>query len=86
MEYNPCPFASTSGLCSVVSNICVVWFFYASILILKVSPAAQGMNPQALASQSSAPQGFKGMREDEVLLVRLFALVIKSALLISAFK
>ncbi|CDY29210.1 BnaA06g25470D [Brassica napus] len=26
----------------------------------------QGLNPQALASQPSAPQGFKGMREDEV--------------------
>ncbi|KAG7584206.1 Protein kinase-like domain superfamily [Arabidopsis suecica] len=29
-------------------------------------PRPQGMNPQALLSQSSAPQGFKGMREDEV--------------------
>jgi transformation/transcription domain-associated protein len=29
-------------------------------------PRPQGMNPQALVSQSSAPQGFKGMREDEV--------------------
>ncbi|XP_010436242.1 PREDICTED: probable transcription-associated protein 1, partial [Camelina sativa] len=30
-------------------------------------PRPQGMHPQALASQSSASQVFKGMREDEVL-------------------
>ncbi|KAG7568513.1 Protein kinase domain [Arabidopsis thaliana x Arabidopsis arenosa] len=30
------------------------------------SPRPQGMNPQALASQSSAPHGLKGMRQDEV--------------------
>ncbi|XP_020879800.1 uncharacterized protein LOC9312950 isoform X2 [Arabidopsis lyrata subsp. lyrata] len=35
-------------------------------LPFQVSPAAQGMHSQALASQSSVPLGFKGMREDEV--------------------
>jgi len=67
MEYNTCSFASTSGLCSVVSSIqrCVV--LSCKYINFKVSYASQGLNPQALASQASAPQGFKGMREDEVL-------------------
>ena len=40
MEYNPCSFSSTSGLCSVVFTISVVLFCHAHLLILKVSPAS----------------------------------------------
>lgn len=36
-------------------------------------PRPQGMHPQALALHSSVTQAFKGMREDEVLHVRLFS-------------
>jgi len=41
------------------------------------------MHPQALASQSSVTQVFKGMREDEVLNVRLFSVGINNVWLIN---